>query len=295
METVSQPSTMDCQQVIEMSQDTSPLIHPTAIISTEAQIADDVQIGPWTVIEGPVVIGPGCVIDSHVRIVGATTLGAGNRIFSGTILGEAPQDMNYKDESTRLIIGSGNVFREHVTIHRGSAHTHLTKIGDSNFLMVGAHVAHDCIIGNQCILANGAMLGGHCRMDNGAYVSGNSAVHQFCSMGRLAMLSGLGATSKDIPPFVIQAAYNQVGGVNVIGMKRAGHSREEIHAIRQAFRLLYREGHLLPRALEEIEQQLGTEGVVGELIQFVRNSKKGIVRTRFLAGKDVDDDKSNAA
>ncbi|HLJ93620.1 MAG TPA: acyl-ACP--UDP-N-acetylglucosamine O-acyltransferase, partial [Gemmataceae bacterium] len=191
-------------------------------------------------------------------------------------LGERPQHLHYKDEPTSLEIGDENIFREHVTVHRGTAQSGKTQIGNRNFLMAGSHVAHDSRIGNGCILANGALVGGHCQIGDGVYLSGNCAIHQFVRVGRLALLSGCSATSKDIPPFIIQQRINCVVGVNVVGMRRAGMTQAQINAVRHAFHVLYRQGQTIPAALNDLEQELGDIDAVAEMITFIRQSTRGI-------------------
>ena len=203
-------------------------------------------------------------------------MGRGNQVYSGAILGERPQHLKYNNEPTSVEIGDNNTFREHVTVHRGTTHSWKTVIGSNNLFMAGSHVAHDCKIGNSCILANGALLGGHCIIDDNVYLSGNSAVHQFIHIGRLALLSGISATTKDIPPFIVQQEINAVVGVNVVGMRRAGMTGAEIDAVRRAYHILFREAQALPNALACLEKELGTIDVVQELIRFIRNSTRGI-------------------
>lgn len=254
----------------------SPRIHPTAVISPEAELADGVEVGPFVVIEGAVRVGPGCVLRPYAHLVGPLTMGRGNIVFSGAVLGEQPQQLTYNNEPTRLEIGDYNVFREHVTIHRGTAHSGVTRIGSHNFFMAGCHIAHDCQVGNHCILANSALVAGHCVLEDNVYLSGNTSVHQFVRIGRLALLSGNSATSKDIPPFIIQQGLDAVGGVNVIGMRRAGLTKPQIEAVRRAFHLLFRSGLILSRALERVEKELGAVDVVQELVAFIRRSSRGI-------------------
>ncbi len=259
-----------------MSTTPSPRIHPTAVISPEAELAADVVVGPQVVIEGPVRIGPGCVIRPRVVLCGPLVMGRNNVVFPGAVLGEQPQHLKYNGEPTRLEIGDSNVFREQVTIHRGTTHSWTTQIGSHNFFMAGSHVAHDCRVGNRCILANGALLAGHCTLDDNVYLSGNCAVHQFVRIGRLALLSGCSGTTKDIPPFIIQQNIDTVVGVNVIGMRRAGLSNAQIDAVRRAFRILFREGLVLPAALARLEQQLGGVDVIQEMITFLRGCHRGV-------------------
>jgi UDP-N-acetylglucosamine acyltransferase len=255
----------------------SAQIHPTAVIAPEADLAENVHVGPYVVIEGAVRVGPGCVLRPGACLVGPLTIGRNNVVFSGAVLGERPQHVKYNDEPTRVEIGDNNIFREHVTVHRGTAHSWATRIGSHNFLMAHCHVAHDCRIGNHCILANGALLGGHCTLEDNVYLSGNCAIHQFVRVGRLALLSGVSGSTKDIPPFIIQHRVNCVVGVNVVGMRRAGFSTEEIDAVRRAYHILYREGRVLPGALAQMEQELGGVGPVMEMVAFIRASTRGII------------------
>jgi UDP-N-acetylglucosamine acyltransferase len=256
-------------------------IHPSAVISTEAELADGVRVGPFVVIEGPVRVGPGTVLRAHAHLIGPLTLGAGNDVGTGAVLGGAPQHLGYKGEPTELAVGDGNIFREHVTVHRGmpvgaGPGTGLTRVGDRNLFMAGSHVAHDCRVGSDCIFANSAVIGGHVEVGDRALLSGNSAVHQFCRVGRLALLSGASATSKDIPPFWVMQEVNWVCGVNTIGMRRAGIPTPEIQAVRRAFAMIYKDRLPIPAALLRMEAELGRFAAVRELVAFVRASKRGI-------------------
>ena len=254
----------------------SARIHPTAVISPEAEIADDVEVGPFVVIEGPVQIGPGCVLRPHATLCGPLVMGKNNTVFPNAVLGERPQHLKYNGEPTRLEIGDDNIFREGVTVHRGTTHSWATRIGSQNFFMANCHVAHDCCIGNHVIMANGALLAGHCQIEDNVYLSGNCAIHQFVRIGRLALLSGVSTTTKDIPPFIIQQGINCIVGVNVVGMRRAGIDARRIDAVRQAFQLLFHSDLLLTPALEQVEREFGQVDVVAELIAFIRQSKRGV-------------------
>lgn len=251
-------------------------VHPTALVGPEADLADGVEVGPYAVVEGPVRLGPGCVLRPHVHLVGPLSMGRDNLVFTGAVLGERPQHLKYQGEPTGVEVGDGNVFREHVTVHRGTGHSWVTRIGSHNFFMANSHIAHDCAVGSHCILANGAVLGGHVVLADNVYVSGNAAVHQFVRIGRLALLSGVSASTKDIPPFCIQQRIDTVVGVNVVGMRRAGISHAHIDAVRRAFHILFREGLVVPNALARVEQELGDVDVVRELVAFIRESKRGI-------------------
>jgi UDP-N-acetylglucosamine acyltransferase len=247
------------------------------------QLADDVDIGALAVLDGKIALGPGCRIRPGAYLLGTITMGRDNIVHTGAVLGEQPQHLKYRGEATSLEVGDGNIFREHVTVHRGTTHAMKTVIGNHNFLMAGAHVAHDCVIGNHCILTNNCLVAGHCTLADNVILSGNSAVHQFCHIGRLALLSGCSATTKDMPPFVIQQGIDCVSGVNLIGMKRAGLTTEQINAVRLAFRILYRDGLVLPAAVARLERELGEVDVVQEIMQFLRSCTRGIshMRSRF--------------
>jgi UDP-N-acetylglucosamine acyltransferase len=259
----------------------SPLVHPTAVIAADATLAADVRVGAFAVIEGPVALGPGCSVGAHVRLAGPLTAGRDNVFDTGTVIGGAPQHLAYKGEPTLVEIGDGNTFREHTTVHRGmpvgvGPGTGTTRIGDGNLFMAGSHVAHDCRVGSHGIYANCALLGGHVETGDRVLISGNSAVHQFCRVGRLALLSGASASSKDVPPFWVMQEVNRVCGVNVIGMRRAGVPTAEIQAVRRAFRFIYLERLTIAAALLRMEAEFGGVPAVRELIDFVRSSRRGI-------------------
>jgi UDP-N-acetylglucosamine acyltransferase len=260
-----------------MTMTETELIHASAVIDPEAELAPDVRVGPYAIIEGAVRIGAGCVVESHACLSGPMTMGRDNFVGHGAVLGKSPQHRGYRGESTTLSIGDGNVFREHVTIHRGTAQGGgETVVGDNNMFMIGSHLGHDCRVGDNCTLVNGALVAGHVVLDDGCILSGHSAVQQRVRVGRLAMLSGLGSTSKDVPPFVLQQGYNCVTGLNVIGLRRAGFAAETIAALREAFRILYKEGRMLRLALERIAADLGHVPEVDEVVTFVRGSTNGI-------------------
>jgi UDP-N-acetylglucosamine acyltransferase len=259
---------------------TPPRIHPTALVSPETQLAEGVEVGAFAVLEGPVRLGPGCTVRPHAHLIGPLTMGRGNDVGRGAILGERPQHLRYAGEPTETVVGDHNIFREHVTVHRGTTASGRTVIGSHNFLMAGAHVAHDCVIGSHCIFANNALLGGHCVVEDRVFMSGNAAVHQFMRLGRLALLSGCSAMSHDLPPFMIVQGINLIQGVNVVGMRRAGLSSEQIAAVRTAFRVLFLQGKTVSAAVPQIERDLGSVDVVAELLAFIRESTHGICAAR---------------
>jgi UDP-N-acetylglucosamine acyltransferase len=270
-----------------MSRAHSGRIHPTAIVSPEAELAPDVEIGPYAVIEGAVRLGAGCVIRPHAHLIGPLTMGEGNQVFTGAVLGERPQHTKYNNEPTSVEIGDHNIFRENVTVHRGTIYSWKTRIGSNNFFMAGSHVAHDCVVGNHCILANGALLGGHCLLQDQVYVSGNAAVHQFVHLGRLALLSGSSATTKDIPPFVIQQDINRVVGVNLVGMRRSGMNNAQIEGVRRAYQIIFHEGHILATALVRVEAEVGCVDAVQEMVTFIRHSRRGINNTTHIRHQEA--------
>jgi UDP-N-acetylglucosamine acyltransferase len=253
-----------------------PAIHPTAIIDPLAELAEDVSVGPYSIITGAVRIGAGTKIGPHCHLIGPLTIGPNNDIGTGVVLGERPQHLSANGDGADVIIGEGNTFREYTTVHRGSGPGKVTTIGDKNYLMANAHVGHDCTVGNNCIFANSALLGGHAVVQDRAFLSGNSAVHQFVRMGKLCFLGGTSAASADVPPFIIIQNVNTVSGVNVVGMKRAGYSTEQITAIRQAFRWVYVQDNLISVALEKIEAQYGHLEAAVEFVEFIRGTKRGI-------------------
>jgi UDP-N-acetylglucosamine acyltransferase len=249
-------------------------IHSTAIVDPGAQIGGGVEIGPYSVIGPEVKIGEGTVIQSHVVIEGDVTIGTKNFVGHGAIIGTFPQDLSFSPERrTKIDIGDENIIREHCTIHRGTAEGSATKIGDKNFLMVGAHVGHNCEIGNNVIIANNCLLGGHVRVDDSAFLGGGCVFHQHMHVGRLALAQGGSAFSKDIPPFVIAAERNNVFGLNVIGLRRAGFSAKERDEIKAAFKLIYASGLNISAALEKASA-MNVGDAAREFFDFVAKAKK---------------------
>ena len=249
-------------------------IHPSAVIASGAQIAEDAEIGPYAVIGPHVSIGSRTVVQAHAVIEGFVAIGTGNFIGPGCVIGAAPQDLSFSnDRKTTVQIGNDNVLREYCTIHRGSAEGSATTVGNENFLMVGAHLGHNCAIGNQVIIANNCLLAGHVRVDDQAFLGGGSTFHQNMRIGRLVMVQGSSAFGKDLPPFTMAAERNAVFGLNIIGMRRAGFKREQRDDIKVAFRLLYLSGLNLSQAQEKAASaNLGELG--REFFEFVAEAKK---------------------
>jgi UDP-N-acetylglucosamine acyltransferase len=259
------------------------VIHSTAIVHPKAKLDPTVEVGPYAVIDEGVKIGPGCIIGPHVYLTGRTVIGARNHFFAGCVIGEAPQDLKYKGEPTGLRIGEGNVFREHVTVHRSNAPEEETVIGSRNFLMANAHVAHNCRLGNHVILANGVLLGGHVTVEDRVFLSGNCVVHQFVRIGTLALMQGGSAASRDLPPYTMLFNVNCLCGLNVVGMRRAGLTPAERLELKQLYRALFREGLNL-RAAVAAGRKKFTSAPAQAMLDFVATSKRGIC---FDAGKSA--------
>jgi len=251
-------------------------IYPTAIIDAQAEIDSNVEIGPYVVIDGAVKIKRGTRVMAHAYLTGWTEIGEDNEIYPGAVLGAAPQDKAYKGQESYLRVGDRNIFREHVQVHRGTAAGSATVIGNDNFLMATAHVGHNCKLGDNEVLANGALLGGHVEVGNSVFLSGNCVVHQFVRIGDYALMRGLSGTSRDVPPYAIVDWQHTVRGVNVVGLKRAGFDDKRIRAIRTAFRVLFRPGRNLAIALKEVEQSTRASDDVAALLDFIKASKRGV-------------------
>ncbi len=252
------------------------MIHPTAIVDPRAEIDASAEIGPYAVIEGPVKIGPRTRVMARAVVTGSTTLGADNRVHYGAVLGDVPQDVAFAGAESFLVIGDGNTFREHATIHRGTKPDTATVIGDRNYFMQNSHVAHNCLIGNETIVAGGALLSGYVELGDRGFVSGNCVVHQFTRIGRLAMMRGLSRTSRDVPPFCIMDGTHTVRTINVVGLRRAGWKPEAIRAIRNAFKTLFQRRRNLKTALAELEASGALAPEVAEMVAFIRAGKRGV-------------------
>jgi len=263
-------------------------IHPTAIVDSAAQLGADVEIGPFSIIGPQTLIGEKTTVQSHVVIEGEVAIGSGNFIGHGAIIGAPPQDVSFSQErKTRVEIGNENIIREYCTIHRGSAESSATKIGDKNFLMAATHIGHNCLIGNNIVIANNCLLAGHVRVDDGAFLGGGSTFHQFMHIGRLVMVQGSSAFGKDLPPFVIAAERNFVFGVNVVGLRRAGFSAKDRDEIKAAFKLIYLSGLNISQALEKAAKtKFGAPA--REFLDFVANAKKrGICPVKRGMGDEI--------
>jgi UDP-N-acetylglucosamine acyltransferase len=253
------------------------MIHPTAIISAEARLGPDVKIGPYAVIEGPVTLGPGCMIHAHAVVRGPLTMGARNAVHPHAVLGDWPQDRKFTGDFSEIVIGDDNIFREGVTIHRGTGLNTRTTVGSRCFFMVNSHVGHNCTVGDDVTLVNGAVLGGHVQVAEKAIIGAYCSVHQFCRIGRLAMMSNLAGSSVDVPPFFISMSTNTLTQLNAVGLRRSGMPRESINALRQMFQLAFRQSQRpIATALATLPPEIRAVPEVQEVIAFVQSSKRGV-------------------
>ena len=263
------------------------MIHATAVIHPRAQLDATVRVGPYAVIDEQVVIGPHCRVGPHVYLTGVTTIGSHNHFHAGCVIGDAPQDLKYKDEPTRLRIGDDNVFREHVTVHRSSKSSEETIIGSNNLLMAHSHVGHNVVLGNHVILANGALLGGYALVEDRAFISGHCLVHQFVRVGTLALMQGGSAISKDLPPFTVARGDNGICGLNTVGLRRANFSSQERLELKWLYHALFRSGENLRAAMESAQKKFSSPAA-RTLLEFVAASRRGICRDLGTRKIDVE-------
>jgi UDP-N-acetylglucosamine acyltransferase len=273
-----------------------PEIHPSASLDRDVELADDVVIGPHCVIRGRVRIGAGTQLLGHVYLQGPLELGARNRLWPFVALGFAPQLLSWDPDrpGAGLAIGDENQFRESVTISRAASDEVPTRVGSRNYWMANSHAGHDSQIGNGCVIANGSLLGGSVRLGDGVVTGGNSAVHQFCQVGRGALLSGVVGLSKDLPPFFMLTGTNIAGSLNMIGMRRSGMPHDQIDDVRWVYKVLYRRGLSPPRATAELEQRK-ERPIVAEYLAFLAGSKRGLCPARGDARRGVSSDSSDPA
>jgi UDP-N-acetylglucosamine acyltransferase len=256
------------------------MIDARAVVSPQADLAPDVEIGPYSIIGPGVSIGPGTWVGPHAVINGPTRIGASNKIYQFASIGDAPQDKKYQGEATRLEIGDRNVFRESVTVNRGTVTGNgVTIIGNDNLLMAYSHVAHDCTLGDQIVMANCATLGGHVELGNWVVMGGLTAVHQFSKVGDHAFLAHNAMVTRDVPPYVMAVGRPAVPhSVNSEGLKRRGFTEEQIRNIRRAYRVLYRSGLKLQAALEELERAAAMQAEIRPFVEFIKLSSRSLVR-----------------
>jgi UDP-N-acetylglucosamine acyltransferase len=255
-------------------------IHATAIIEPSAKLGKNVSVGPYSYIGADVELGDNCVVESHVLIKGESTFGHSNHFYQFSSIGEDCQDKKYAGEPTRLLVGNNNVFRESVTVHRGTVQDQsITQIGDNNLLMVGVHLAHDCVLGNDNILANNVTIAGHVHIADNVILGGMTAVHQFCKIGAHSFAGGGAIVLRDIPPFIMISGTKYIPqGINSEGLRRRGFDKDTIMQIKRAYKVIYRDGNTTSQALERLNEMATTTPEVGLLADFIQRSERGIVR-----------------
>lgn len=267
-----------------------PEIHPTSILQGDIRLADDVVIGPHCVLTAPpdaaITIGTGTRLIGNVYLQGPLVVGERNTLYPLVTLGFPPQDLKWDPEvpGAGLRIGSGNTFREHVTIHRATSHETPTIVGDNNYWMANSHAGHDARIGNNCIFANGVLLAGFVRVDDKVIFGGNATLHQFVRVGRGVMFSGLVGVGLDVPPFFMVTGINYAGSINLVGLRRAGYTSDQIDEVRWVYKLLCREGLPRTKALEVLREKAGSP-LIDEYIAFIETSKRGICTARPKAAR----------
>ncbi len=256
------------------------MIHPTAIIDPKAEIGQNVEIGPYCIVQADTVIGDDCVLKSHVVVASHTRMGKGNKIYPFASIGEDPQDKKYADEPTQLVIGDNNTIREYVTINRGTIDDEgITQVGDENWIMAYVHIAHDCSLGSHTILANCSSLAGHVHVGDYAILGGFTKLHQFCRIGAHAFSAMDSGFQKDCPPFVMaQGNPAKPRAINFEGLKRRGFGKERIAVIKSAYRVLYKSDLKLDQAVTELEQMAKESDDVKMMVEFIQNSSRSIIR-----------------
>jgi UDP-N-acetylglucosamine acyltransferase len=275
----------------------SAQLHPTAIVSAGATIGPDCRIGPFSMIGAHAVLEAGVAIGSNVAVEGHTWIGEGVQVSHGASIGLAPQDLKYKNEPTRTVVGARTIVREHATIHRGSVGGHgLTTVGADCLIMVNAHIGHDCTLDHHVILANNVMLGGHVQIADTVFVGGGAALHQFVRIGRQSVIGGMSGVEADVIPFgAVLGNRARLTGLNLIGLRRRGFSRAEIHQLRAVYRLLFRSHGVFQDRLAQAEADHGDHPAVAEILSFIRSdSKRGLCRARRVAPLEEDDAEAQA-
>lgn len=253
-------------------------IAPTARIHPEAEIGARTRIADFCIVERDVVIGADCLLEPYVYVKRWTTMGDRNEISAGTVLGTDPLDKNFSGERSYLKIGNANKIREHYTVSRGTAPESITELGDRNYIMTSGHIAHNCKLGSDIVVASCSLLAGYVEVEDQAFISGGVVVHQFSKVGRLAMIAGNTRINSDAPPFFMYAGYNvEAKGLNIVGLKRAGYKASDVSTLKKAYQILYRSGLKLEEALSKIETEIPTPETL-HLVAFIRKSERGICR-----------------
>jgi len=257
----------------------STKIHPTAIIHPQAEISADCEIGPYCVVGADVQLGAGCWLQSHVVIEGPSRIGAGNKFYSFGSIGQRTQDLKYAGEPTYLEVGENNVFREFVTVNRGTSPGAKTVIGSRGNFLAYCHIAHDCIVGDDVIFSNNGTLAGHVEVGNHVVLGGLTAVHQFCRLGEYAMTGGCSKIVQDVPPYMIADGNPAaVRGINKVGLERHGFDAQQVRAVRECYRIIYRKNLNVAQAVEEIRSSVEDVPAVETFVTFVTNSPRGIIK-----------------
>jgi len=255
-------------------------IHKTAIVSTKAKLPEDISVGPYTLIGDDVTIGAGTRIGAHCVIEGDTTIGCNCEIFTGAVIGSRPQDLKYKGEKVFLEIGNNNIIREYCTLNPAVEEGAKTKVGNNNLFMAYSHIAHDCVVGDGCVIANNGTLAGHVTIEDKAVIGGLVAIHQFVRIGELSIVGGCSKVVQDIPPYSTCDGHPaRVYGLNLVGLRRHGIAKESIHQLNSAFKVLFNEGLLLKHALQRIEKEIPQTREVSCLVDFIKKSQRGIARS----------------
>lgn len=251
--------------------------HPTAVVHPRARVAGDVRVGPYAVVEEEAEVGAGCEIGAHAVVKRFTVLGAHNRVYEHACLGGEPQDVKFRSERSRLVVGDDNLIREYVTLHRASGEGEATRVGSRNFLMVGVHVAHNCVVGDDNVFANGVALAGHVRVEDHVFLGSNVGAHQFTRFGRYAMVGGKSKVVQDVLPFFMTDGNPpRVRGLNVVGLRRGGFTPDSRRLLRRAYQTLFRSRLPLAEALGELER--AEDEHVRHLVEFIRGSRRGFSR-----------------
>ncbi|WP_108659329.1 acyl-ACP--UDP-N-acetylglucosamine O-acyltransferase [Acuticoccus kandeliae] len=250
-------------------------IHPTAIVASGARLGEGVALGPHAVVDADVTLGDGVVVGANVVITGHTTIGEGTRLFPGVVIGEPPQDLSYKGEPTEVVIGARNVLREHVTVHAGTARGRgRTVVGDDCFFMAGAHIGHDCIVGNGVILSNNVLLAGHAHLGDFVLIGGGAAIVQRVRIGAYAFISGLSGVTKDVIPYAYVIGHRgRLDSLNLVGLKRRGFNREAIRTLLAAYEILFAEEGLFRERLDRLTNEMGSDPLVRRILDFIAEGK----------------------
>ena len=254
-------------------------IHPTAIVDAKVEIGAGTIIGPYCFIGSDVVLGPNCWLQHHVTLAGPMRAGTGNKFYAYCSIGQQTQDLKYQGEPTYLEIGDENTFREFVTVNRSTTREGKTRVGNGGNFLAYSHIGHDCTVGNGVVFSNNGTLAGHVQVGDYAVMGGLTAVHQFCRIGRFAITGGCSKIVQDVPPFMIADGNPaEIRGVNLVGLERKGFPPEDVKLIKEAFRIIYRSKYNTAQAIEAIRKELAPNEAVGQIVEFIENSQRGITR-----------------